>query len=712
MRWMLAVAGWLSLIGGCDGAPPVADPVPVPEVVDADPEIVEVPAGVPPPAELRVDTGDLDRIRTSGVLRVLVMAGGEVLLPRDGASSQDDRELAALFAQSLGVAVEPVAVERYDDLIPWLNEGKGDIIAARMAATPEREKLLTFSRPTTVVSELLIAKKGAASLPKTVADLATSTVTVRRSSSYRESLDALAAKQAPGLTIADAPEDRDTESLVHDVGTGAIALTVADSDLFDHIVAYNDDVVALFPVATGRQIAWGIRSSNPKLEAAADAFLMSRALTSHAQAHETGDLDQIEVRGSLRVLTRNNATSYFLHKGTQQGFDYELMKLFAAEQGLRLDIVVPPESDDLLPWLLEGKGDVIAAQMTVTPERQAQITFSTPYLFVDEVVVQKAGEAPLGSIADLKGKRIAVRPSSSYRRTLDRLQAANGPFTIEDAPEDLETEQLIGKVGSGELPMTVADSTIAAVELAYRTDVQTSVKLVEQQPIAYGVRNGNPALLAALNAFVEKHYKELTYNVIRKNYFENMRAVTSGQVVEARVADQISPYDALLRRRSEEYGLDWRLMAAQAYQESRFDPQAKSWSGARGLFQVMTPTGLELGFTNLEDPEEGVHAGVKYMAKLIDQFESTLKFKQRVRFALASYNVGKGHVDDARRLAAEMGLDRDKWFGNVEKAMLRLQDPKVARKTKYGYCRGEEPVKYVSEIQTRYENYMKLVEAE
>lgn len=708
MRWM--IAGWLSLVGGCDESGPLPVPEPVAEVHDTDPEIVEHPAAPPPAPELRIETGDLDRVRESGVLRVLVMTGGEVLLPRDGSSSQDDRELAALFAESLGLTVEPVAVERYEDLVPWLLAGKGDLIAARMAATPEREKQLTFSRPTTVVSELLVGRKGEASLPETPADLAGRTVTVRQSSSYRESLEALVRKEAPGLVIAAAPEDRDTESLVHDVGTGALALTVADSDLFDHVQAYNPDVVALFPVATGRQIAWGLRPGNPVLKASADAFLMSRALTAHTREQTTGDLDAIRKRGSIRVLTRNNASSYFLNKGTQQGFDYELVKLFAAEQGLRLDVVVPPESDDLVPWLLAGKGDVIAAQLTVTPEREAEIAFSTPYLFVDEVLVQRAGEPPLASTADLKGKRIAVRRSSSYRTTLDRLQATAGPFTVEDAPEDLETEQLVGQVGDGVLPMTVADSTIAAIELAYRTDVQTSLVLVEHQPVAYGVRRENAALREALNAFVAKNYGELTYNVIRNNYFRNMRAVTAGQVVETREAGRISPYDELLKRRSAEYGFDWRLMAAQAYQESRFDAQAKSGSGARGLFQVMIPTGREMGFADLEDPETGVHAGVKYMSRLLSQFDPSLPFKHRVRFALASYNVGRGHVDDARRLAVTMGLDPDKWFGNVERAMLRLQDPRVARTTKYGYCRGEEPVKYVSEIQTRYESYLTLVE--
>jgi membrane-bound lytic murein transglycosylase F len=328
-------------------------------------------------------------------------------------------------------------------------------------------------------------------------------------------------------------------------------------------------------------------------------------------------------------------------------------------------------------------------------------------LFVDEVLVQKAGAVPIATLADLKGKTITVRKTSSYRQTLDALAQANG-FTIADAPEDQETEEIIGRVARGEVELTLADSTIASVEKAWRPDIQTSLVLKEKQPIAYATREKNPKLQEALDAFVKKNFKGLEYNVLRKQYFEAARAA-SARAEEAAKDGAISKYDDLIKKRSQEYGMDWRLMAAQAYQESRFDPQAKSWVGALGLFQVMPATGKEMGYENLEDPDEGVHAGVQYMAKMIESFDPKIPFKHRVRFALASYNAGRGHVEDARALAKEMGLDPNKWFGNVEKAMLLLAQPKYAKKARHGYCRGEEPVKYVSEIQSRYDNYLTVV---
>ena len=698
-----------ALLLGVAACRPAPSPPPPPPPPPPDPEIVEVKAEGAPVRELPIDTGDLDAVLKRGALRVLVYGNEESVLPRDGASSSGDRDVAVELARQLGVRFEPIAVARFGELIPMLLEGKGDLIAARLAQTKERQKSIAFTRPTTTVSELLIGKKGDATAPKKVAELKDKTVTVRRSSSYRETLDALAQKEAVGVVVADAQEEQDTPALIHEVAAGKIPLTVCDSDLFAHVSAYEPDAVALFPLKEGRVIAFGVRPNNPKLKAAADAFLMQRALHAHATELGVFDLAQIKKRGSLRMLTRNNATSYFLHKGQQQGFDYELLKLFAKEQGLRLDVVVPPDASDLIPWLLDGRGDVIAAQMTVTEERKAKVAFSQPYLFADEVLVQKAGAPALASLGELKGKTLHVRKSSSYRATLDALQKEHGPFTIADAPEDVETEELIARVGRGELPMTVADSNLAAVEASYRSDIQLGLALKSGSEIAWATRPDSKKLLQALDAFVKKSYRGLDYNVLKKQYFENRRVIASGREADVRATGSVSDYDALMKERARQYGLDWRLLAAQAYQESRFDPKAKSWVGAQGLFQVMPATGQEMGFTDLEDPGQGVHAGAQYMAKLIDSFDPRIPFKQRVRFALASYNAGRGHVEDARLLAAEQGLDPNRWFGNVEKTMLLLQQPRYARRARHGYCRGEEPVKYVSEIQSRYDNWLSVV---
>ncbi len=686
-----------------------------PPVIDDDADIARPPPSPPPPRELATDLGDLDAIKKRGSLRVLVFGHGEDVLPRAGASMSENESTAVALAEHLGVRPELISVDHFNDLIPLLLQGKGDLIAARMSVTDARKKLVAFTRATAVVDEVLVAQVGDANAPKTLAELAGKTVTIRASSAYRETLDALGEKEAKGVVVTSAAEDRDTERLVFDVGQGKLPYTVCDSDWFSQILAYNNLVKSPLVLRNNREIAFAVRPGNGKLKTAADAWLIERTLSAHAKEAEKLDLDAILKRGSIRMLTRNNAVSYFLYKGTQQGFDYEWVKLFAKENGLRLDVVVPPESKDLIPWLNEGRGDVIAAEMTVNSARAADVWFSSPYNFVDEVIVQRAGEAPLTSVSQLKGKTIHVRPSSSYRRTLDALQPSAGPFTLVDAAEDDETEALIAQVAAGTIPLTVADSTIAAVEKSWRDDIQTSLPLASSE-IALAARKDSPKLQRALDAFVRKHVTRgegrikgsVEYNLLKHQYFESTHRANEAQE-DFKETGQISRYDNLIRNQSTNYGLDWRLMAAQAYQESRFNPEAKSWVGALGLFQVMPRTGAEMGFVDLKDPETGIGAGVSYMAQMIESFDKDIPFKHRVRFALASYNAGRGHVEDARRLAAELGLNPNKWFKNVEVAMLKLQDQRVAKKMKHGYCRGEEPVKYVSEIQSRYDNYITIV---
>jgi membrane-bound lytic murein transglycosylase F len=497
---------------------------------------------------------------------------------------------------------------------------------------------------------------------------------------------------------------------------------VIDSHLFRSIALYNDDAEALFSIAEGRQIAWAVRRENPELRAALDSFVIEKVMTAHRQERSTGDLDAIRKRGSLRVLTRNNPATYFLHQGRKFGFDYELAELAAKELKVRLELVVVPSRDKLVPWLLEGRGDAIAASFTATPERAAQVAFTRPYLLVEELLVQRSAGPKLASPAELVNRTVHVRPSSSYHETLSALQPRFGPFTIAPLPEDEETERALGRVADGELDFTVADSHLLQIEQAWRDGLEAAFPLPvpregvvtaeagdeTRREIAFAVRPGNPQLLGWLDDFVRRRYRGVEYNLARRRYFENRRVINNAREGVA-AGGSVSSYDELFRRYSRQYGFDWRLIAAQAYQESRFDPKARSWVGARGLMQVMPATGLELGFKNLEDPEQGVHAGVRYMHRMVQRLDPKIPFKHRVRFALAAYNCGLGHVYDAQRLAGELGLDGGKWFQNAEKAMLLLAEPRHYAKARHGYVRGAEPVKYVSEILNRYDNYVQLV---
>ena len=667
-------------------------------------------------------TGDLEAIRAGGVLQVLVTGSGESFLPRQGMPDSYDRELARELGGSLGLEVRFVMVPAHDRLVPALNEGLGDLIAAQLTVTEARQQQVRFTHPLATIDEVLVTAKGPPDAPKEIAELAGRTVYVA-ASPHAESLEALG-EQAPGLVVARVEEPVEAEELVYRASRGKIPLTVVDSHLLAAIETYNDAVQRLFPVAKGRQIAWAVRQGNPKLGAAVDAFLVEKALTRHAERRFTGDLDQIRKRGALRMLTRNNPVTYFLHRGQQRGFDFELAQMIAKGLGVRLEVVVAPSQDQLIPWLLEGRGDLVAASMTVTTERESQVAFSRPYLFVEEVLVQPASEPRIAALAELEGRPVHVRASSSYAVTLRALKQRVPGMKLVDAPEVAETEELIAQVAAGEVPLTAADSHILKAELTYREDIQAGAPLeleAREEPvawddltkgrkrIAFAVRPGNPQLKEYLDGFVAKTYRGLEYNMARKRYFENPRRIAEARAERVGAGEALSPYDELIKKYAAKYGLDWRLMAALAYQESRFDPTVKSWVGAVGLFQLMPTTAAEMGFMHPEKPEEGAHAGIRYLSYLLGRFDPELPLQQRLRFALAAYNAGFGHVEDARRLAESMGLDPDKWFRNVDKAMLLLEDPKHYRKTRHGYCRGSEPVKYVSEIQNRYDNWAQLL---
>lgn len=664
---------------------------------------------------------DLAAIKEAGELRALLYGGHRQGLPRDGNPALLDEALAETFAQELGVALRPVRVERFDALQSALLEGRGDLIAAQMTVTASRAEALNFSRSRMVVSEVLVGRESAPSLPATLEKLAGLEIHVRESSSYADTLKQLRA-DGIDLKIVTVPEDMSSFDLLEDVASGKRPFTVVDDNILGSAKAIMPELKAVLTLAEGRQLAWAVRKDQPELAAIMNRFVVERALTTHTRQVYRADLDEIKKRGVLRVLTENSGVSYFLYRGDQYGFDFELAEVLAEALDVRLQMVVVPTRDQLIPWLLEGRGDLIAAALTVTPDRAERVRFSRPYLYVDEVVVRKRGAGGPNSVEELAGRTVHVPASSSFLRRLEEIRKQGVDVKIETVPADVNTEQLVERVVRGDIELTVADSHHLDVELRYGREVEPAFPLKTEaaedgrkddegvEPIAFAVPPTSEKLGAFLDDWVRRNYRGLRYNIAKQRYFESHRRAKLALGARTGKTGQISPYDRIIQKYAARYGLDWRLMAAQAYVESRFDPNAKSWVGALGLFQVMPNTGRSMGFDNLQNVEQGVHAGIKYMARLMRRFDDSIPLRQRIRLALAAYNVGLGHVYDAQRLAAELGLDPNRWFGNVEKAMLLLSERKYARQARHGYARGAEPVAYVSHIQSKYEAYVKVVD--
>lgn len=654
----------------------------------------------------QLHTGDLPELREMGRLRVLLPPRNEqALLPRDGSPLSLERELVENFAKREELEPVWVRVDRFADLIPALLEGRGDVIAANLTVTDERREQIAFTVPLGRVREQLVTHEEDTELRKPP-DLAGRRVAVRRSSSFWPTVEALQ-REVPELELVALPEDVDTEEALYRVSVGELDLTVADSNIVEQVRHYLPEIRVAFDLAKDRAIAWGVRPDAPKLRDALSEFLETTHLVRSRPERYRDDLPGILRRKVLRVITRNSSATYFIWKGELRGFEYELARHFAHRLGVRVEMVVAPTPASLIPLLVEGHGDVIAAAYTIQPERKERgIAFSRPYHYVSEMVVTRARDRGLQSLADLAGRELWVHRRSSYWRTLQRLREREGiPFELTPAPQGLSTEELIDGVAEGDYDLTAADSHIVAIERSWRDDIRAAFALGEPVPHGWAVRAGDRELLAAINRFFRKEYRGTFYNVIRERYFGSPEQVRRHAEERAARGGALSPYDDRVRPLAEEYGFDWRLIVAQMYQESRFDPSARSSAGAVGLLQVLPRTAAELGFRDLEDPEIGLRAGIEYLRHLVDRLEGRVIEPDRLWFALAAYNAGYGHIQDGQRLARRLGYDPRRWSENVERALPLLAREEYHRHARFGYCRCNRPVRYVREIRARYHAY-------
>ncbi|MCP4042792.1 MAG: lytic transglycosylase F, partial [Gammaproteobacteria bacterium] len=504
------------------------------------------------------------------------LEGGRYL-PRKGSPVRTQQEAAVNFAESLGLTPRVVPVTAFEDMIPMLLKGKGDLIAANLTVTDERKLLISFSIPLTHVREQIITRADDTKL-KSIKDLSGRTVTLDPASSFWKTVEKLR-KKHPDIQI-NLVKNLRTDDVMDDVADGRLDLTVQDSNVIEMYLGFRDDLRVAFDISKDRPIAWGLRPDAIQLRDALNRFLHQEQWTRTREVSYLDDLPGIKERKTLRVLLRNNAATYFLWKGQLLGFEYDLAKEFAKRIGVRLEVVVPPRHADLLSWLKEGKGDIASGFLPVTERHKASgIEFSRPYHYTSEIVVSRTGEQQIRTPEALSGRTIAVRRSSSYWHTLEKLRASGIALQLRTAPENMETEEIIAKVANGEYNLTIADSHILDIELTWRNDIQAAFSLGDKIPHAWAVRPSNTALLAAINQFFNQEYRGLFYNVTYEKYFENPRTILShvNQRLNSQEEIALSPYDELARRYADKYGFDWRLIISQMYQESRFNPEAESW---------------------------------------------------------------------------------------------------------------------------------------
>ena len=437
-------------------------------------------------------------------------------------------------------------------------------------------------------------------------------------------------------------------------------------------------------------------------------------------------LEDIKNSGVLKVSTTYSATSYFLYKGKPMGFEFELLERFANHLGVKLEIVVANDINNIIPNLNRGKVDLTAHGLTVTRERKKEVSFSEYIFLTRQVLVQKKPDnwrklnwknlenATIHDPIDLLNDTVSIRIETAYRDRINNLSdEMGGTIHIDTLRGDLTTDEIIKMVAKGEIKYTIADDNIAKIVASYYPILDISVPVSFSQRVAWATRKDSPELLKELNLWIAASKKEVDYYVIYNKYFKNKRDYKRRIKSDffSINSNSISQYDAIIKKESKKLGWDWRLVAALIYQESRFNPNATSWTGARGLMQIMPATAQELGVKSRKTPESSIAGGTKYLKVMWDKFEEATDSIQRQKLAMASYNCGYGHVLDAQKLATKRGLDKNKWDDNVEKVILDLShkkyysDPVVS----YGYVRGTEPYNYVKQIFERYTHYIEFI---
>lgn len=650
----------------------------------------------------------VEEIRASGYITALKL-NWEIKdrLPRSGSNSLYHHHLLETFAEQGGMEIRWLKVDNYEEMFKAIEEFRADIIPRHLTITESRLKRLNFTYPITSDHEVVITHVD--NKEKSITDELI--VSLPTGSSYIETVKA----QVPHWEIDEMERAVSSDDLADKIVAGDIDYSIIELSEFKALSKYRKDIKIALTLPNRVKLAWATHKDNHKLVRRLNEIISFYHANEISEPTRTIDFQHIKKKKlPLRVITRNSPETYFLWRGELLGFEYELMKKFSRVYNTKLEIIVANTYQEMLDMLQRGEGDVIAAGLTRTAERLKDfqhegLMSSIRYNRVDELLVAHKNNEEIAKLEDLKGRTITVRKSSSFWKTAKELEKKYGA-KLTEADEMSATELLIAQVGDKEIDLTIADSNLVTIEKKFRDDITTPLTLNESVPHSYIVRKNNPKLLEHLNEFIRVHYRTTFYNVVKHRYFHARKL--DKEVIENRLmtGSNLSPYDSLVQSNAHRYNFDWRLIVSQMYQESKFNPKAKSYAGAVGLMQVMPRTGRELGITNLKDPEQSIIAGVRYLDWTRDRFSNDLPIQEQVLFSLAAYNAGYGHVKDAQRLARQLGLRDDKWFNNVEQAMLLLQKRHYYQHARFGYVRGKEPVNYVYKIHQRYLAYVQSTE--
>ena len=458
-------------------------------------------------------------------------------------------------------------------------------------------------------------------------------------------------------------------------------------------------------------VTYGCQNTNGK-----DNNIVGKALEK-----KQNDLGEILKANKLTVLAENSATSYFIYRGHKMGLEYEILNEFAKEIGVKLEIKVVQDLDNIIDQLNNGEGDLIACNFTITKDRKNVIDFAKPIMRTSQVLVQRKPEGwhskrrsvwekeLIRDPAQLSRKTIHVWKNSSYFERLVNLQDELGDTIIlKPLDGNIIPEDVIEMVSKGFIDFTVVDENVALINKRYYSNIDTELELSVKQRIAFGVRKQSPLLRKRLDAWLDDFMKTSTFNYIKYKYLNNSTYASRSKSEYSSIkGSKISPYDQIIKDVAARYNWDWKLIAALIYQESKFQLGQESWAGAYGLMQFMPTVGPTFDVYPDSPPAVQIDGGIRKIIKNFREWKSIPDSIQRVKFAFGTYNAGIGHVLDAQRLAKKYGKNPLIWDDNVEVYINNLSNPKYYYDPVcyYGYMRGSETYNYVRSIFIRYTEY-------
>ncbi|MDT8404679.1 membrane-bound lytic murein transglycosylase MltF [Sulfuriflexus sp.] len=415
-------------------------------------------------------------------------------------------------------------------------------------------------------------------------------------------------------------------------------------------------------------------------------------------------LERIKQDGVLYVATRNSATTYYEAADGKSGLEYDLASRFARELGVELKLITPSNLADIISMVSRGEVHFAAAGLTVTESRQHWVRFAPPYQQITQQLVYRMGNKRPRNLSDVQGKHLEVVANSSHVEQLEDLQAAYpGLQWVENAESD--SDELLNLVWEQVIDFSVADSNEVALNRRFYPELKVAFDISEAQPVAWAFpKSVDDSLYNAASDFIKRMKDSGQLDILIARYYGHIKKFNyvGTRTYIKHIHKRLPEYQSLFEAAASQHELDWRLLAAIGYQESHWDPGARSPTGVRGIMMLTLPTAEYLEVDNRLDPAQSIAGGAKYLADLIRRVPVQIKEPDRTWFALAAYNVGLGHLEDARVITEIRGRNPDVWT-DVKDSLPLLSRRKWYQKTRYGYARGREPVHYVENIRSYYD---------